>query len=212
MEKEIKYPLFLFEKVHDDNRLGAHMEGMYSSIEGLNVGLESWMINENLFKAYDAEGRLLNLSTEWRKITENGLFGKCIVNREFIKVKLSDNPIARADALKKFLQFNLSETINHIKDVIENGNLKQFKIKIETGLLWKTQQVIKNEFIDLLFVDDDVIHMKPEFLKRLMLDFVNNLLKNDLINKMELIDLAKLAGQLWAYDDRGNGICIENQF
>ena len=117
--EDIKYPLFLFENIHDDNRLGGQMEGMYSSLEGLNVGIESWMVNENNFKAYDAQGRLLNLSTEWRKIKENGLFGTCVVNREFI---------------------------------------------------------------------------------------------NDLIDKMELIDLAKLAGQLWAYDDRGNGTCIENKF
>jgi hypothetical protein len=212
MEKEIQYPLFLFENIHDDNRLGGRMEGMYSSIEGLNVGLESWMVNENLFKAYDAQGKLLTLTTEWRKIKENGLFGKCTVNREFIKVSFSDNPIIRADTLKKFLQFNLSDTINHFKNMLEKHNFNQFKLKLETGLLRRTQKIIKDEFINLIFVDDDVIHMKFEFLKRLMLDFINNLLKNNLIDKMELIDLATLAGQLWVYDDRGNGTCIENQF
>ena len=45
-----------------------------------------------------------------------------------------------------------------------------------------------------------------------MIDFVNNLLKNNVIDKIELIDLIKLAGQLWIYNDRGNGTCIENQF
>lgn len=39
--EDIKYPLFLFENIHDDNRLSGQMEGMYSSVEGLNLGLES---------------------------------------------------------------------------------------------------------------------------------------------------------------------------
>lgn len=133
------------------------------------------MVNENNFKAYDAQGRLLNLSTEWRKIKENGLFGTCIVNREFIKVSLSDNPIIRADILKKFLQFNLLDTISYIKNTLEKHNLNQFKLNIETSLLWKTQKVIKDEFINLVFVDGDVIHVGFEFLKKLMLDFFDRL-------------------------------------
>lgn len=210
--EDIKYPLFLFENIHDDNRLGGQMEGMYSSLEGLNVGIESWMVNENNFKAYDAQGRLLNLCTEWRKIKENGLFGTCVVNREFIKVSLNDNPIIRADILKKFLQFNLLDTLSYIKNTFEKHGLNRFKLNIETSLLWRTQKIIKDEFINLVFIDGDVIHVRFEFLKRLMIDFVNNLLKNNLIDKMELIDLAKLAGQLWVYNDKGNGTCIENQF
>jgi hypothetical protein len=210
--EDIKYPLFLFENINDENRLGGHMEGMYSSVEGLNIGIESWMVNENSLKAYDAKGRLLNLSTEWRKVEENGLFWSCVVNREFIKVSLSDNPIIRADLLKKFLQSNLLDTISYIKNTLEKHNSNQFKLNIETSLFWRTQKVIKDEFINLVFVDGNVMHVKFEFLKQLMIDFVNNLLKNNVIDKIELIDLIKLAGQLWIYNDRGNGTCIENQF
>ena len=177
--EDIKYPLFLFENINDENRLGGHMEGMYSSVEGLNIGIESWMVNENSLKAYDAKGRLLNLSTEWRKVEENGLFWSCVVNREFIKVSLSDNPIIRADLLKKFLQSNLLDTISYIKNTLEKHNSNQFKLNIETSLFWRTQKVIKDEFINLVFVDGNVMHVKFEFLKQLMIDFVNNLLKNN---------------------------------
>lgn len=213
--EEIKCPLFLFDNVPEQNdkyKLGGSMEGMYNSIESLEISLEPWQINANSYKVYDAQGKLLTLTTEWRKITEKDVFGKCLVNREFININLSDNPIIQADALKKFLQCNLSDTINYIKYTLEKSDLNQYKLNIKTNLFWDTQKVIKDEFINLVFVNDKVIHVRFEFLKQLMLDFVNNLLKNDLIYNMELIDLAKLAGQLWVCNAQGNGTCIENQF
>ena len=220
MEKEINYPIFVFENIHDDDILGGQIEGMYASIESLNIGIEPWMVNENYFTAYDAQGRLLNLSVEWKKIEEKGLlFGRNLVNREFIKISISDEPIIKSELLKKFLQINLQEIIVYIKKTLEKNKLEYNKLNLKAGLFQKLKTIIANkyknksidieidqkEFINLVFKNnknnknnkDNNIMLKSSFLNQLILNFANNILQDNLIHKMELIDLVKLAQNVW---------------
>lgn len=190
MEKEIKYPLFLFENTHNGNRLGGQIEGIYNSIEELNVELEPWMVNENHFKAYDAQGMLLNLFTEWRKTKENSLFGICIVNREFIKVSIDSNPLVCSDLLKQFLKNKVQEILINIKN--QSGILT-----VQTGFFYK-RKVIDDKSVTIRLADNSYISVA--FLKQAMSDFIKNVLTSDLTrirDDLELPKLVELVKLLW---------------